>query len=266
MMLLLLAGAAPAASPKATALAKDAEKAYKDNRYEDAARLLQQAWEADPVPKFLYNMARAYDQAAALEPAMDAYRRYVALPSDDTDPELVKKANLAMDRLRTLVAQREADKRIQDSEKQRLEGAAKDAQARADAEARKSRAQKAAYDAQAQAARDASSKKADSRKLIALGTGGLAVVGLGVAVGFGLAASGSHAAFDTATTVADKKAQEGAARTQALISDVGLGVGLAAAIAAAVLYPWGGSDADTAVSVAVAPTPGGGLLSLGGTF
>src|SRR3954466_10607225 len=118
---LTLAASAFPANPKASALAKDADRLYKDNKYKEAAEVLRQAYEADPNGLYLYNIARAYDQAGELELSQEYYRKYVALPSEDAQPDLVKKANLAMDRIRTLLARGSADKQVRDAEKQRLE-------------------------------------------------------------------------------------------------------------------------------------------------
>ena len=60
---LCLATLAAAANPKATALAKEADKLYKDNKYREAAQKLEEAYAVDPAPLYLYIIARAYDQA-----------------------------------------------------------------------------------------------------------------------------------------------------------------------------------------------------------
>jgi tetratricopeptide (TPR) repeat protein len=145
----LLTHAAPDA--RATALAKDAERLYKDGQYKEAAKLLEEAQALEPNPKFLYNMARAYDQAGELQPALDTYGKYIGLPATDSEPDLVKKANLSMDRLRQLLARQEADSRVRDAEKTRLEKEANDARERAEAEAEKSRRLKAQLEAKEKA-------------------------------------------------------------------------------------------------------------------
>src|SRR4051812_6291443 len=102
LAMVTLAFCAQAASPKATQLAKDGDRLYKEGKYREAADALKQAYEVDKNPVLLFNIARAYDQAGDLQIALDTYREYISLP--DTDPQLVKRANLAMDRLRALVA------------------------------------------------------------------------------------------------------------------------------------------------------------------
>ncbi len=262
---LSISSTALCANPKASALAKDADRLYKDNRYKEAAQTLRQAYEADPTGLYLYNIARAYDQAAELELSQEYYRKYVALPSDETQPDLVKKANLAMDRIRTLLARGSADKQVRDAEKQRLETDAKKAEARADAEAAEARKQRQEFAENERIRKDAENKQVNVRKLAAYGTGGAAIVGFGLAIGFGVGTNGNREAFRTADTLTLKQQYEGATRTTAAVADVSLLVGIAAAVATVILYPKG-DEPEKAVNVVFAPVAGGGMASLGVTF
>jgi tetratricopeptide (TPR) repeat protein len=262
---LTLSAAALGANPKASALAKDADRLYKDNKYKEAAETLRQAYEADPNGLYLYNIARAYDQAAELELSQEYYRKYVALPSDEAQPDLVKKANLAMDRIRTLLARGSADKQVREAEKQRLEADAKKAEARADAEAAEARKQRQEFAEKEKVRKEAENKQVNVRKLAAYGTGGVAIVGLGMALGFGIGTNGNRESFRTADTLTLKKQYEGATRTTAAVADVSLIVGVAAAVATVILYPKG-EEAEKSVTVVFAPVSGGGVAALGGTF
>lgn len=266
LVALMLSTVTLAANPKAAALAKDADRLYKDNKYKEAAETLKQAYEAEPVGLYLYNIARAFDQAGELEESQEYYRRYVAPPSPEAQPDLVKKANLAMDRIRTLLARSTADKEARDAEKKRLEDDAKKAEARADAEANEARRQRREFEAKEKERKDAEQKKVNGRKLAAYVTGGTAVVGLGMALGFGLGANGNREAFRTSTTLADKLRFQDATRATAAVSDVSLVIGIAAAVATVILYPKG-EEFERSVTLGLAPMPGGGgLASVGGTF
>jgi tetratricopeptide (TPR) repeat protein len=262
---LVLAGLALGANPKASALAKEADRLYKDNKYKEAAETLRQAYDAEPTGRYLYNIARAYDQAGELELSQEYYRKYVALPSEDAEPDLVKKANLAMDRIRTLLARGSADKQVRDAEKQRLEEDARRAEARADAEAAEARKQRQAFAEKEKARKEAEDKKINVRKLAAYGTGGAAIVGLGMALGFGVGSNGNREAFRKADTLALKQQYETATRTTAAVADVSLLIGLAAAVTTVILYPKG-DDLEKSVSVVLAPVPGGAAAAVGGTF
>lgn len=263
-LIVIVAGAAVAApNPKATALARDAERLYKDGQYREAAKLLDEALQLEPNPKLLYNMARALDQASEVQPAMDAYRKYVSLPSTDTEPELVKKANLSMDRLRGLLARQESDTREREKEKDRLEREAREAKARADAEAEKARQQKAQFDAKERARSDAQQTKVNGRKVAAFVVGGVALASLTTGLVLGLVSNGSKQAFRLAETVADKRARQGDTVGQAIAADVFLGVGLAAAITAFILFPFGQQEP---APVSLVPIPGGALGTVGFDF
>jgi tetratricopeptide (TPR) repeat protein len=259
-----------AANPKATALAKDADRFYKDNKYREAAETLKQAYELEPNPLYLYNIARAWDQAGEVEQAMESYRAYTGQAADLTQPELVKKANLAMDRLRTLMAKGEADKKVQDAERKRLEDDRKKAEDRADEESRLAREQRRQYEAKEKAAREAQQVQVNFKKLIAYIVGGVGVACLGTSLVFALLANGSLGSFRKATTLADKLRFEADTKGQALVTDVLLLVGLAATATAVVLYPKGDpgpTGAVSLVSLLVAPMQGGGAFaSLGVSF
>lgn len=257
ILALTAASASWGANPKARELAKEADRFYRDNRYQEAAAKLKEAYALEPNPLFLYNIARALDQAGEVQASLDAYRQYVGLPSGDTQPDLVKKANLAMDRLRTLAAKSEADKTVRDAEKRRLEAEADREKARAEKEADAARSQRLAYEAKEKAAHDASQKSADVKKLVSLAVGGVGVASLVTSLIVGVVATGSKASFVKATTVADKLRFEADTKGQALAADLCLLVGLAAATAAVILFPWG----EAPFSFGLAPSPGGGLYA-----
>lgn len=265
-----LSGApALAANPRALALAKDADRLYKDNKYREAAEVLRQAYDLDANPLYLYNIARAWDQAGELEQSLEAYRKYTSQPSDATQPDLVKKANLAMDRLRTLLAKREADTKVQEAEKKRLEDERKKAEARAEEEARLAREQRREFEEKEKAARDAATAKLSLRKTGAFIAGGVSVVSLGTSLAFALLANGSLNSFRKATTLADKQQFEAATRGQALVTDITLLVGLATAATAVILFPKGEpapAGTVSVVSLLVSPTVGGAFASLGVSF
>jgi tetratricopeptide (TPR) repeat protein len=255
---MLMAVVALAANPKATVLAKDAERLYKDGQYKEAAKLLEEAYQLEPNPKFLYNQARAFDQAGELQPSLATYRRYVSLPSQDTEPDLVKKANLSMDRLRQLIARQEADQRLRDAEKSRLEKEAADARARANAEAEKAKRQKADFEARERAQSESQKNSVGTRKIAAFVVGGFGLAAIVTGTVFGLLSNGSKQAFRNAELLEDKRARQAATVTQSWVADISFGVGILSAVAAVVLFPK--SDPD-GLTVALGPVPGGGILS-----
>lgn len=263
LVLFFAVSAAFAANPKATALIKEGDRLYKDNKYREAAEALKKAYDLDPVPTLLYNIARAYDQAGELKIALDYYRQFVG--QEGTDAALVKKANLAMDRLRTLVAKDEATAQVADAEKKRLEDEARAAKEIAAAEAEKARLQKEQYEAEKKAALAASQSKSNTRLAVSLIVGGVAVGSLGTGIAFGVLAGQSKQSFNTAATVADKKRLQSETQTRALIADVSFGAALATAVVAIIVFPKG-APAEKSVQVVVSPSPDGAYAGLRGTF
>ena len=252
--LVFLTSLAQAANPKAAALIKEGDRLYKENKYREAAEALKKAYEFEPAPVLLYNIGRAYDQAGELMLALDGYRHFVG--QEASDPALVKKANLAMDRLHTLVAREDAGKQVVDADKKRLEDEAAAAKGKA-----------ARYDAKDKAALAASQKKTNTRLLAAIIVGAVAVGALGAGIGFGLAAGGSKTSFLNATSVADKQRFEAETKTRSLIADLSFAAALATAITAVILVAKGGNpEPDGAVEVVLGPTVGGTFVGLGGRF
>jgi tetratricopeptide (TPR) repeat protein len=261
----LFSSLALAANPKSAALVKEGDRLYKDNKYREAAEALQKAYELEPQPVLLYNIARAFDQAGELKLALDNYRQFVG--QEGADAQLVKKANLAMDRLRTLVAKEEAGKQVQDADKKRLEDEAAAAKEKARSEEEKARLQKEAYEAKEKAAAEAAKSKTSTRLVASIVVGAVAVAGLGTGIAFGVLSSGSKSSFKSAASVASKQKFASDTRTQALIADVSFGVALAAAVTAVILFPKGGShEPEKSVQVVIGPTSNGAFAGIGGSF
>ena len=56
------AAAEPAPNEAAAPLDELGKKAYREKRFDDAAAAFEAAYEADPLPKFLYNLGRCYEK------------------------------------------------------------------------------------------------------------------------------------------------------------------------------------------------------------
>ncbi len=101
----LLLGALPQAAlaqnKKALALADDARAAFKEQRYDEAAELLLQAYKLHPEPNFLWNAARAYELGGRYDDAVGFYLRYATLDLSDDDRAQ------AQDKLARISAQRD---------------------------------------------------------------------------------------------------------------------------------------------------------------
>jgi hypothetical protein len=170
-----------------------------------------------------------------------------------------------MDRLRQILARQEADARVNDAEKDRLEKAARAEKERADDEAAKARRQKATFEAKEKDQQQAQQTSINGRRLAAFVVGGVGAAALVTALVLGLLSNGTKEAFRVATLLETKRLTQTQTVTQAVVSDVSLLIGLAAAVTAVILFPKG-EPAPDAVSFFVAPLSQGAFGALTVTF
>ena len=236
-------GQSAANKAKLNALVKEAEGHYAAGRYKQSAETMIEAYIYGPHPRLIYNIGRAYDQANELDLALEYYQRYVSSP-EGTDPTLLKRAALSIDRLRGLMAQRDETKKREAEEQARLSAEAQAQRERAEQEAlAKQRAEEQLRAQEAAAIEERGRVRARNRTL-AFVAGGVAVAGLGTGTAFGLSANGAKGQFRDAQTVAEKQTLQSTTRTRALIADAGFVVGAAAAVTAVLLYPKGADEPE----------------------
>lgn len=97
---------APASTnERALALFKESQTAYRDARFKEALRLLQEAYALRPEPVLLYNMARVREATGDLDDAIALYQRYLSQASDVPDRPALEA------RLKSLKALQEAGRR-----------------------------------------------------------------------------------------------------------------------------------------------------------
>jgi hypothetical protein len=84
---------------KAQAAFDQAQAAFLQGKYDEAARSFQDAYDARPFPSFLYNVAATYHtkgkkdaDPAAYQKAVDAYRKYLSADPEAPDKAKVEKA------------------------------------------------------------------------------------------------------------------------------------------------------------------------------
>ena len=95
------------AARKAARMEKVGKAAYVKGKYDDALLAFEAAFEANPQPKHLYNIARCHEQKGNLSKAADFYERYLREAPDAEDREdvetraelLTKKLKATMGRL-----------------------------------------------------------------------------------------------------------------------------------------------------------------------
>ena len=113
--------AAKKAAKKAARMEKAGKAAYVKGKYDDALIAFEAAYEADPQPKHLYNMARCHEQLGRLSKASDFYERYLRDAPEAEDREdvetraelLTKKLTATMGRLDIVSTPAGADLRIE---------------------------------------------------------------------------------------------------------------------------------------------------------
>jgi tetratricopeptide (TPR) repeat protein len=224
---------------------KESEQLYAAGQYREAAALLEQLMEEAPNPAILYNLARAWDQAGELEKALKGYQQYVS-SQDGTDPTRLKRSSLSIDRIKGILAQREADRRAAAEEVRRAEDEAKAAKKKAQAETEAARL--AQEEAEAAVYARAEAERA-GRARLRVGSVASSIIGLG-ALGagtwFGLSSRETYKKFqaEETNTVEAKSALAATTRQQALYADIGFAVGAAALVTAVLLWPKGGGDAS----------------------
>ena len=208
-----------AAAKQVEKLATDAAAAYKAADFTRAVELLERAYQIRQVAALLYNLAKAYDRLGDQEKAIELYRRYA--DSSDAEPKLRGKAEARVaaydEAHKPKLGIRDNDPRVRDNDPRppvtgQVEPKGPPPET---AEARAIRLW----------------RKGRSRDRII----GLTLMGVGVAcalsgVGLSVSASLLHGSYnDTIGTEADKRAQRGAAKTQALAGDVLYGVAVVSA-------------------------------------
>jgi len=78
--------------PNAVAAELDAlaKAAYRKGQFEDAIVAFAEAYEADPLPRFLFNLARSYEKNGDLGPASHYFERYLKVSPEARDRQRVQ--------------------------------------------------------------------------------------------------------------------------------------------------------------------------------
>jgi tetratricopeptide (TPR) repeat protein len=239
------------------ALVKEGERLYNAGKYREAAEVLKKAQEAQPNPKLIYNIARAYEQAGDLRESLSYYQQYVGQKTDDADPTLLKRSALAIDRLRVLIEKEEKTAAEAEAERKRLQEQAEASRRRAEEEQAAARRAEEISRQQQQAEQERALADYRRSRVIAFSLGGVSAASVGAGLFFGLQSRNARKEFDDATNLENKQASADTTRSKALLADIGFGVGLAAAIGAIVVFPKDGPPAEGEVRMTLAPRGAG---------
>jgi len=173
---------------KVEGLSKEATSKYREKDYAAAIELFQKAYEIEPVPNLLFNIAKCYEKLEQWDPAIEYYQKFVVEPDVDKSAR-----QSALDRIDAL-------KEVQSAQKQ------------ADRDAKQTETAKK------------TEKKAEPIEVgpdytwayVTLGTG-VALVGGGIV--FGVLASGEETTFNQGQTFEERKDAKDAGETYAIVAD-----------------------------------------------
>jgi hypothetical protein len=203
--------AAACTSETASTLYARARQAFEAKRYDESVTLLHIAYDCDPNPVYLGNIARAYEEAGRQNDALDAWRAYLNATTDERERAQIE-ARIAI-----------LARKIDDLD--RLEREKRAAEERRAAEADRST--------------QPTPEPAAHRRRVPVSTWAFAGVAV---VGFGSFGWFWWKGVDRATDLRDSCAPScshddvSSARTRFVIADVALGVGIAAGVGAIVTY------------------------------
>jgi tetratricopeptide (TPR) repeat protein len=101
---------APEASAhdRALQLFSDGKKAYKQGDFQTAIKDLEAAYELEPAPVLLYNLARAYEGIGELEKAVSAYERFLEAQPNAEDRGAIEARVATLKRQIEIQAQKQA--------------------------------------------------------------------------------------------------------------------------------------------------------------
>ncbi len=221
-----------AAQEKARAHYDDGVAAFRAGNFAAARDLFERAYMLDPAPVLLFNLGRANAELGDAEKAIEYFTLYLDREPQATDRDEVERL------IRTM---------------------------RAIAERREREAEPAPVPASAPASEGrvvANFAPPPSLRPWAWTAFGVGAAGLGAGIWFGLAAIDAEQAHNASTSPARLASTKEDAERSALLSNVGYGV--AAVGAAAGLTLW--LLEPTGTAAAVAPAPGGGVVTWGGRF
>lgn len=208
-------------------LVRSAVEAYDAGRYQDAINALERAYAIRPLPRVLYNIGRAYDQAGRFATAADYYRRFLQSEPDGDAAAVAREA------LQT--AERRAREQTETEARQREEA---EARQRAEAEARQ----------RAEAEERARLEEERRRRMLSVGFAPRRVT-VPVAVLWGIAGAGAIAGgilgglalsaqsdFDASRQGNDRASAYDTGTATAIGADVALGTAVVAGVTGLVLF------------------------------
>jgi tetratricopeptide (TPR) repeat protein len=242
---------------KALALFEKSDRAYKAGKFEDAAKLLREAYVLHPEPILLYNLGRAQEGLGDARGAIESYEQYLAQAKQIEDRGAIERR---IETLKAQLAEEEAHAGQLAEEAQRRK------QAEEQAEAERERAEREWQAAEVERLRAAHRARDDARSpfdrygaWITIASGGAL---LGTATYFGIRAWSTHDDAVAAPIQRDALALQQSAVRSATIANVLFVIGgvVTAGGIGWKVYQW--KTASTSAQLQVSPAG----VALGGTW
>lgn len=235
---------ADAKKDKALALFEKSDKAYKDGKFEQAVKLLEEAYRLYPEPLLLYNLGRAQEGLGDLPGAVSSYEKYLEDGKEITDRGAIER------RVETLKAQLAA----RDEEQKRL---AEEEQKRKQAEQDRRRAEEERKRIEAERLAAQKSPLETWGPWITIGTGA-AIVATGFY--FGARASSTHDDAVASPVQRDAAELQDSAERSATIANVLFVVGGLATAGGIGWKVWQWKSDDGSATAVVTATPTGAAV------
>jgi tetratricopeptide (TPR) repeat protein len=250
-----LGGPALAETPKEKALAlfEKSDKAYKAGKFEQAVKLLKEAYTLFPEPILVYNLGRAQEGMGDIEGAIASYEKYLADGKQISDRGAIERRVATLKA--QLAARDEEAKRLAEEEARRKQAE----EERQKAEEERLLAEEERRRAEEQRRNDAQSPVDKYGPWITIGAGAALLTGGFI---FGARASSTHDDAVATTVQADALELQQSAERSATIANVLFVVGgltMAGGIGWKV-YQWRTGEGTTQVTA----TPG--AVAIGGTW
>jgi len=199
---------------KVEKLSKQAAKQYRAGKYAEAIELFKQAYEIEPVPNILFNIAKCNEKREHWEDAITYYKKFVVAP--DVQSEARETALDRIDALEEVVAAKKGEKKGDEKKV-------------ADKDQDKKKTEKT----KKPVAPPPEPKPDRTLAYITLGGSAALLAGGGV---FGILAAGQQSNFDDATTVDAKRAAKNKGETFALVADILYALGALGTIGGVILF------------------------------
>jgi tetratricopeptide (TPR) repeat protein len=107
-------------SARAVELYEESARAYKAGEFDEAARLVFEAYTLSPRPVLLYNLARAHEKGGHVEEALREYRQYLSAEPESSDRGYIEKTIATLQQqLDVTLAAREGQARAEQASRSR---------------------------------------------------------------------------------------------------------------------------------------------------